>query len=144
MKSKRTWVLIADAGRARVLERESDTRKLVPVEGLSFENELPPVHDLVDDRQARSFESVGNMRHPVSGPTDPRRKEKRRFVDELASLLDQKLAGGAFDALILVAPPQALGDFRAAISNDVRKAIVSEIAKDLTKTPDHEVAEHLS
>jgi len=49
----------------------------------------------------------------------------------------------AYDQLILVAAPSALGDLRAALSPEVRAKVVAEVPKDLTKTPDAAVAEHL-
>jgi protein required for attachment to host cells len=141
MKVLRTWVLIADAGRARVLSSAGEG--LREVSEMRFENELPPTHELVDDRQPRSFESVGSARHAMSKGEDPRRKEKRKFVAILADLLDEHLDRGSFDRLVLVAPPQALGDFRDALSERVRARLVNEVAKDLTKTANHEIAGHL-
>jgi protein required for attachment to host cells len=143
MKTIRTWVLIADAGRARVLASEGPGKGLAPVEGLALENELPPTHELVRDRQPRSMESVGNMRHPITPRTDPRRKEKRRFAAEIASALEEQLEIRAFDRLVVVAPPRALGDLRDAMPESVRLRVVNEVAKDLTKTPDGEVERHL-
>jgi protein required for attachment to host cells len=144
MKEVRTWVLIADAGRARVLETLGSSKELNAVADLTFENELPPTHELVRDQQPRSVESVGEMRHPIAPRTDPRRKEKRRFVEELSEMLDQRLRGKGFDRLVLVAPPQVLGDLRDTISPAVRAAVVAEVPKDLTKTPNREVASHLA
>ena len=57
----------------------------------------------------------------------------------LASGLEQH----AYDRLIIVAPPVALGDLRTAISDHVRAKVVGEVSHDLTKTPNGEVIEHL-
>lgn len=141
MKPKHTWVLIADAGRARILEQTAPGGKLTAVPGLAFETDLPPTHELVNDRQPRSVESVGHARHAISSGVDPHRKEKRKFIDLLAAELEQRL--DSYDKLVLVAPPQALGDLRAALSPAVKGRVAAEAAKDLTKTPDHEIASHL-
>lgn len=143
MKPKRTWVLIADASRARVLEGNGSGEGLQMVEGFHYEAELPPTHELVSDRQPRSFESVGSARHAMSSGVDPHRKEKRKFVEVVAQALDEHLDRKAFDRLVVVAPPQALGDFRHAFTERVRTRIVNEIAKDLTKTPNQDVLELL-
>jgi protein required for attachment to host cells len=45
------------------------------------------------------------------------------------------LAVGAFDKLVIAAPPVALGEFRKAVSPAVAKATILEIDKDLTKHP---------
>ena len=143
MKPKRTWILIADAGRARILAGDG-TGGLKQVAGLHFEVDLPRTHDLVSDRQPRSMESVGSARHAISSGIDPHRKEKRRFVESMAAVLEEQLELKAFDRLVIVAPPQALGDFRDALTESVRARVVNEVAKDLTKTPNHEIAGHLA
>lgn len=143
MKHKRTWVLIADAGHARILESDGPGQGLKQVEGLHFETELPRTHELVNDRQPRSVESVGSARHAISSGVDPHRKEKRRFVESIAHVLEDQLQCKAYDRLVIVAPPQALGDFRDTLSESVRTRIVNEIAKDLTKTPNQDIAGHL-
>jgi protein required for attachment to host cells len=64
-------------------------------------------------------------------------------VTGLASMLDEKLKAGAFDRLVLVAAPQALGDIRKAMSGQLAEAVYGELAKDLTKVPNNELAKHL-
>jgi protein required for attachment to host cells len=61
----------------------------------------------------------------------------------LADVLAHGLERNAYDRLVIVAPPVTLGDLRTAISDQVRALVVGEIARDLTKIPNSEVAEHL-
>ncbi len=75
--------------------------------------------------------------------TDPREQMKRGYLEMLADQLDEKLQAGAFDRLVVVAPPQALGMLRGAFSDRVKGAVSGELAKDLTKTPNHELGSHL-
>jgi protein required for attachment to host cells len=49
----------------------------------------------------------------------------------------------SYDRLVIVATPVTLGDLRAAISDHVRDKIVGEVAQDLTKIPNGEIAEHI-
>ncbi|MCC7250760.1 host attachment protein [Hyphomicrobium sp.] len=142
-KDDRTWVLVADAGRARILARESPDKRLAALPGMSFTHDLPKTHDLVRDRQPRSFESASPMRHPISKGVDPHRAEKTKFAVELAAKLDAELANRAFGALIIIAPAQMLGDLRAALSAPVRNAVKLELNLDLTKAPDAEIAARL-
>ncbi|MGE0767276.1 MAG: host attachment protein [Hyphomicrobiaceae bacterium] len=140
MKPIRTWLLIADAGRARVLETLGPGKGLHPVDGLASESALPSsTNEIVGDRQGRSFESSGATRHPLTPPTDPRKQLKRAYLELLADQLDERLRAGAFDRLVVVAAPAALGMLRDAFSDRVTAAITGELAKDLTKTPDHEL-----
>ena len=55
MKRKRTWVLIADGGHAKVFESPGQDADLAPVVGMVFSADLPPSHELVSDRQGRDY-----------------------------------------------------------------------------------------
>jgi protein required for attachment to host cells len=143
MKPTRTWILIADSGRAHVLENLGPGKGVRRVEGLDRVADLPRTHDIVDDRQGRSFESSSATRHALTPPSDPRERLKRDFLASVATEISERLAAGAFDRLIVVAPPHALGTLRQAIPDKLRAAVAGEVAKDLTKTPDREIASHL-
>jgi protein required for attachment to host cells len=144
MKPTKTWILIADASRARVLEQVGKGNALSEVAGLRFEHDVPATHELVDDSQGRTMTSArGGKRHAFAPKSDPNREAKRHFMQDLAAILEERLAAGAFDRLMLVAPPQALGDLRAAISAKVADKVFADVHKDLTKVPDHRIAEHL-
>jgi protein required for attachment to host cells len=55
-------------------------------------------------------------------------------------ILARALERGAYERIVVVAPLVMLGDLRAAISDPVRAKIVGEVAHDLTKIPNNEVA----
>ena len=143
MKSVRTWVLIADGARARVLQNAGPGHGLHPVEGLVFHGDHSATHDLVSDREGRSFRSHGPGRSAIEAHSDPHRQLKKKFAHQLADMLADRLEQKTYDRLIIVAPPGALGDLRAAISDHVRARVVGEVAHDLTKTPNGELALHL-
>lgn len=144
MQAHNTWIIIADASRARILERQNRNGPLREVEGARLEQHVPPSHEIGDDRPGRTMVSGGAVRHAYTARTDPHREAKRDFIKDLARRLDESLTTGAFDKLILIAPPQALGDLRAALSAPVARRVIGELHKDLTKTPDHEIAPHLA
>jgi protein required for attachment to host cells len=143
MKHKRTWVLIADGGHAKVLESQWPDIDLAPVEGMAFSVDLPPSHEIMSDRQGRDYESHGHARHAIESRSDPHRELKRQFAKQLAGVLEAKLAQKRFDKLVIVAPPPALGDLREALSKSVRAKVTAELAHDLVKTPHNELPRHL-
>ena len=53
------------------------------------------------------------------------------------------MLGGETKALIVVAPPRALGVLRKEFSAHVAKATKAEIEKDYVKMPVDEIARHL-
>lgn len=140
MQATRTWVLIADGGRARVLSQTGKGHPLVEVEGLALHADLPRSHEIGRDRPGRSYESHGTARHAVEGHSDPHDSLEHAFLVDVAERLDARLAAGAFDRLVLVAPPRALAVLRQVVSKPLHAVLDAEVAKDLTKTPDKDVA----
>lgn len=143
MKAVRTWVLIADGARARVLENTGPGHGLIAVEGMVFQGDHAATHDLVSDREGRSYSSHGPGRSAVQSRSDPHRELKTNFARHLAEVLTGALEQNSFDRLIIAAAPVTLGDLRAAMSDHVRAKVSGEVAHDLTKIPNGDVADHL-
>lgn len=144
MTVTRTWILIADASRAHVLTTRGPKTNLERIDEMTLASELPPTHEIVDDRQGRTFDSAGPGRHAYEPHTDPRRALKGDFAQVVAAMLDEQAREKAFDRLVVVAPPTMLGELRTRMSNAVRSMVTAEIDKDLTKIPDGDVARHLA
>ncbi len=142
MKPVRTWVLIADAGRARVLEGRGPGHGLKVVPDMTFDNPRPE-HEPGGGERGRSFESASPTRHAMEPTSDPARLDQARFAGELVRRLDERRAAKAFDRLILVAPAKMMGDLRQAVGDALGRMVDGEVIADLTRVPDHEVAAHL-
>ena len=143
MKPTKTWVLIADGARARVLMNTGPGQGLHPVEGLVFHGDHAATHDIVDDREGRTFSSHGPGHSSIEARSDPHRDLKTKFAHQLAGILARGLEEKAYDRLVIVAAPSALGDLRTAISDHVRATVVGEVNQDLTKLPNNEVGTHI-
>ena len=143
MKSVRTWVLIADGGHAKVLETDASLSGLEPQADMDMSVDLPRSHEILTDHAVRSFESRGHARHSKGDAVDPHRELKRAFAKTIGKALEKKLAEGRFERLVVVAPPPALGDLRAALPKKVRATVVGEVAQDLVKTPKSRIWPHL-
>ena len=145
MKSARTWVLIADAGRAHVYEALGPGKGIKALDDLWLENDVPRSRDAAAGatKPGRGHPAAGSSRHAFEATSDPHRQFKRQFADEVAEMIGQKLAEGAFGKLVVVATPVMLGDLRAALPEQVRRVVSAEIDKDLTKIPIAELPRHL-
>ncbi len=143
MKPTTTWILIADGARARIFANHGPGKGIEAVDGGTFATDHRPDRDIMSDKPGRAFESVGDTRHAYEPRHDPHRELKRSFSGELADMLDEKLAAKVFDRVILVAPPAMLGDLRSALSAHLKAAVYAELDKDLTKTPEAELPQHL-
>lgn len=144
MKPTTTWILIADGARARIFANRGPGKGIEPVAGEALQGDHRPSRDLLRHKPGRTFESAGTMRHAIAPHHDPHRELKRTFAHELAESLEAHLADKAYDRLVVVAPPKALGDLRSALSEHVRAVVYAELGKDLTKTPMAELPGHIA
>lgn len=142
MKPIRTWILIADAGRARVLENLGPGKRTHEIADLASSVDLPKTSDLVRDRQPRGHESTNPSRHAIDSRSDPHDRLEVDHLQAIAARLDAHFE--SYDQLVVVAPPRALGTLRAAFTDRVKGSISAEIDKDLTKVPNHEIETHLA
>jgi protein required for attachment to host cells len=75
--------------------------------------------------------------------TDWHDEAERAFLHGLAAHLDTAVRAGETKALIIVAPPRALGMLRKAYTASIRGVLRQEIDKDLVKVPIYEIEKHL-
>jgi protein required for attachment to host cells len=136
------FVFVGDGGKALVLRNDGDAQFLNLKAERVFTDENPPTHEQGADRPGRSYSSVGAGRSSVT-QTDWHALEEHRFAREVASALERVVRERGVETLIIVAPPRALADLRKAFHADVKRKIVAEIDRDLTKHPLYEIEKHL-
>ncbi|MCB1518662.1 MAG: host attachment protein [Hyphomicrobiaceae bacterium] len=142
MKSTKTWILLADGNRARIVEFDGPANGLREDAGLQFAQVPMKAGEMQTDRPGRSFASAGYGRAAMAPHTDPVEKREADFTANLAATLDEKLRQNAFDRLIIAAAPKALGNLRKALSARVNEVVYAEIAKDLLNVPSDKLATH--
>lgn len=143
MKATVTWILIADGTTAKVFEHTGPGRGLRAVDDLMFEQTPMKASEIMADRPGRAFASMGPGRSAIES-SDPVAVRERQFVEGVAEALEQKRQLHAFDRLIVVAAPTALGDLRPAFGKALRDTIVAELPKDLTKLPTAQLSQHFA
>jgi protein required for attachment to host cells len=129
-----TWVLVADGDKALFLKNVTDEENpnLVVVREETQDN--PPSREQGANRPGR-FNDGPNVSRSAVDDTDWHALAKERFADHLAEMLYERAHRGAFDRIVLVAPPRVLGDLRAALHKEVDQKVVGEVGKDLTNHP---------
>ena len=142
MKPIRTYILIADGARARLLLSEGRGKPLAEVPGSEQAQDIRPDRELSAERPGRVHELATVERHAIERD-DLHRREKERFAQALADSLDRRLAAGEYDRVVIAAAPETLGTIRAALSERVRAVVLGDIAKDLTKLPNPQIRTHL-
>lgn len=136
-----TWVVIADAGHSRILEALGSGKGLTLI--AEERNELEKTSEIGTDRPGRSFESADTSRHGMEPRVDWHRQQKDAFARSLAERLRTLHEEHRFESLVIVAPPQFLGDLRAHLDATVARTVAAEVAKDLTQIPQHDLPDRL-
>ena len=140
-----TWVLVADGARATVLANEGVGRGLHEALPMDFVASNLPTRARVSDRPGRARNArTGRRSSPLAPAGDAHRLEKAAFARRLARQLGAWARRGAFDRLILVAPPRMLGDLRGALDARTRRRLHDTVPKDLTRQPAAAVAREVA
>jgi protein required for attachment to host cells len=127
--SKGTWVVIADSERALILENtgtaSSPALTLVAVETAA---------DLLEqsDRSARKRDHKQTL---TTEPPDYDRLAGERLAADVVQKLGRHARAGAFERLVIAAPPQVLSAFRARMDDNLRQRVIAELHKTLTQHP---------
>ncbi|HEY3642009.1 MAG TPA: host attachment family protein [Xanthobacteraceae bacterium] len=109
-----------------------------------FADVNPPTHEQGTDRPGRTYASAGSSRRSAVESTDWHGIEAHRFARDVAAALERLVRDSKVKALIIASPPKTLADLRRALHADVKKCIIAEVAKDLTRHPVHEIEKNLA
>jgi protein required for attachment to host cells len=110
--------VVTDGTHARFFRNTGKETKIQ----LAAEGELKPTH-LLNDGPA-------GMRPKESSHQET---DEATFAKQLAKELYRRAHSGDFEALVLIADPQTLGEMRPSLHKEVQNRVISEIAKTLTK-----------
>ena len=138
-----TWILVADGARARILANEGPGKGLADALDRDFIGTNEMMREMVSDKPGRGQESAMTARHAMEPPTEWHRFEKQQFAKRMAEILEKAAKAKAFDRLVLVAPPQALGDLRAQLGRHAKDKVTGELDKDLTHVSLPDLHQHL-
>lgn len=119
----KTWVVVADAHRARLFEAEHNLSRLAEIEDLWHSAAVP----------AGDAGAAPHGRHGIAVDTLAAEREARVFARELAQRLHRDFLQHYFDDLTLVAPAHFLGLLRRALDAKVDLVVSRAIARELTR-----------
>lgn len=136
------WVVVCDGRKALILENAGDEKFPNLRTKETRESDAPRTHDMGTDSPGRVHQSVGTSRSAVQ-QTDWHDQAERDFLTGLAKRIGDAATKHETSAVILIAPPRALGMLREAIPPALHKIIRSEIAKDYVHLTVEEIEKHL-
>lgn len=122
------WVVTADGRNARIFEERRRHAELHELEALAMrlgrEDEPKAKHP-----SGTVHESGGPGRHSAH-EVSPSEEAERRFLKRLAAELEQAAQAGRYGALVLMAPPRALGALRESLGPAARRLVTHEEPRD--------------
>lgn len=130
MQKTKLWILLADAGNARILERDGTFGALAEIHTLTHSHESNREHG--SDRPGRGSESSGTARHAYEPHADWHEIQKDNFARELVQILSDAHLNKKFDELYVMAPPKMLGLIRQHITR-TNNHIASKLSKEVNK-----------
>ena len=135
----KAWVLVGDGRKALVLRNEGDAAfpNLRTADVLKAEHN-PSTAQAGSDKPGRTIDHLSGRRAGVE-QTDWHEIAEHKFAQHIASVLEARRSAGDFNELVVVAPPKTLAELRHSFSDLLRKNVVAELDKDLTKHPVHEI-----
>jgi protein required for attachment to host cells len=148
MKTKTTWLVLADGQRARAYRYLGEEKMPEAESDFEFEHQGVPSRDIMTDGPGRMQPGAGTGGTAFSPRNDPHEQAEERFLDHVAAKLAEAVDASRCDAIILAAPPTALGHLRQKLSPATQKLVTAEINKDFTKTTVRDlgklVAQHMA
>lgn len=128
---KPDWILIANASRARLLQRDPGC-PFVVVASFSHPRSRSKTSELGHDRagQERSDQGFGGAAYQPR--TDAKENEHLHFARELAEHLEQQAKQGAFRSLALYASSPFLGELKDQLGSATERLLIATFDLDLT------------
>ena len=127
-----TWIIAADASRARILQVTDRAQQLEEVEDLL--NPEGRVHDreLISDAHPRFSGHSGGGPGSDREETSAAEHATELFAKRVGDYLDKARTAHRYDRLHLIAPPKFLGQLRKELGKEVQKLVAQELPKDLS------------
>ena len=136
---KPTWVVVVEAGRARIFEMQGLDHPMREIEDLVNPEMRVPEHEIGTDRPGRTFDSKGRGRHAMEPATDPSRQKQMKFVQRIAARMEQGRGAEACRDFVLIAAPATLGLLRKALTKTAQRQVRREIPKNVVREDENTI-----
>ncbi|ATX81762.1 Protein required for attachment to host cells [Mariprofundus ferrinatatus] len=139
----KTWVVVADSSRARVMMAEKPGMALSEVGLLEHPEGRLHEQELTTDLPGKAFDSIGEGRHSMGSSVDPKKHEAIKFAKQVVDYLETGRNSGSFEKLYLVAPPAFLGLLREQLPAPLERLVKGSVDKNLVAHNVKNIREHL-
>jgi protein required for attachment to host cells len=145
-----TWIVSADAGRARIFAETDPRQPYVEVEDMVSATARLRVSDINTDRLGPT--AAGQSIHNTGGATPnkqyqpaqtPEERDAEFFARDICNFLLKGWQEQRFQKLELVAEPKFLGVLRGQLDNQLKPLVDLELNKDYSHCNAHQLREQL-
>jgi protein required for attachment to host cells len=136
-------IFVGDGRKALFLRNAGDEKFLNLKAERVFVDENPSTHEQGSDKPGRAFKRANTNQRSAVETVDWHELEEQRFAQRVAAAMEQLVRERNTKALVIAAPPRTLAELRQSFHADVKRRIIAEIDKDLTKHPVGEIEKHL-
>lgn len=133
IKIPRLWTVVTDREKAHIYRK---VRQKI--------EKIADAHEGHARSHPEQAGSKGAISHGYDARSEKRHHADSAFLQKLTEWLERAAGEDAFDKLVLVAPPHALGDIRTLLGQKTQARLLTEVDKDWIKLPQKEIEAHLS
>jgi protein required for attachment to host cells len=145
MSSK--WVLLANAARARVFERDGQGGRLVEILDLVHPQSREKAAELSTDREGHAQKAHGDRGHAGTAfepRTDFHRKEMTAFAQEIARHLELSVVQGRCTDIAILASDPFLGECKKHLGAGTKRVLSAALPRDLTAVLEPQLTERVT
>jgi protein required for attachment to host cells len=135
-------VLVADGKKMLWLRNHGDSGMIDLRTESHDERPDPADREIKTDAPGAVSQSVGTGRDTMEEP-DFHQQGEDRWISEAADEVNRRALANDFDALAVVIPPKALGQFRKKLHKQAERRIVLTVNKEMTDRPIPDIEELL-
>ncbi len=129
------WIVVADAGRARILSALRHDGQLKELFDLVNPDARLQDHDTLSDRAGHVTQGPAGMGHSFEPRESHSEHIAETFAKDLCHRLNAARCSGELGRIYLLAAPKFLGLLRNNLDKETHKLVVQELATDLTRHP---------
>jgi len=132
---KTTWIVLANAARARIFEREVQSGRMVELLDLVHPQSREKTVELTSDREGHAQKAHGDPGHAGTAfqpHTTPQQKEHAAFAVEISRHLEVAATQGRCGDVALIASDPFLGELKAHLGDATRRVLSATVPRDFT------------
>ena len=135
-------VLVADGKKTLFLRNHGDSG-MIDLRTESHDHRADPKdRDIKTDAPGVQFSSAGSGRDTM-GEADFHQQGEDRWIKDAAEEVNRRALRNDFDALVLIVPPKALGQFRKKLHKEAERRLILTVNKEMTDRPLPDIEELL-